>query len=96
MAKLIRDNVPDIIRAQGGNPSYHVASSDEYWEALLAKFKEEVDEFLDNPNEAEFSDILEVIDEIVKLKGGDRIAWMREEKRKRKGAFSKRLILDSE
>lgn len=95
MAKLVRDNVPDLIRKQGGDPKYHFASNDEYWDALLAKLKEEVDEFLDNPNEAEFSDILELIDAIIELKGRDRIDWMRAEKARERGKFSKRIILDS-
>lgn len=94
MAKLVRDNVPAILQSQGENPTYHVASNEEYWTALLAKFKEEVDEFLDESNEAEFSDILELVDEIVKQIGEERVRDLRAQKAKQKGTFSQRIILD--
>lgn len=94
MAKLVRNNVPDILTAQGYTPAFHTAHSEEYWTALLAKFKEEVDEFLEAPNEAEFSDILELVDEIVQQIGEDRVRELRAQKAAEKGTFSKHIILD--
>jgi predicted house-cleaning noncanonical NTP pyrophosphatase (MazG superfamily) len=78
MAKLVRDRVPEFLQQR----------------ALLAKFKEETAEFLDNPNEVELSDILELLDEIVKQMGEDQIRELRAKKAAEKGTFSKRIILD--
>ncbi len=93
--KLVRDNVPEILKQRGESPIFHVASKDEYWHALLAKLEEETAEFLDNPNEAEFSDVLELVDEITKVYGEDRVREIRDLKAQKRGTFSKHIILDN-
>ena len=45
MEKLVRDKIPDIIRADGEEPSIRIASKDEFYTLLVQKLDEEVDEF---------------------------------------------------
>ena len=40
--KLVRDNIPEIIKKDNRKPIYRELSSDEYWEYLLKKDKEEL------------------------------------------------------
>lgn len=44
--KLVRDNVPDIIREQGGTPVIRTLGDEEYVQCLENKLREEVGEEL--------------------------------------------------
>ncbi|TAL34804.1 MAG: phosphoribosyl-ATP pyrophosphohydrolase [Alphaproteobacteria bacterium] len=63
--KLIRDKIPDIIRADGRDPVITVLTGDRLIEALQAKMIEEYNEYLeaDTPHEKliELADMLEAI-----------------------------------
>ncbi len=96
MPKLVRDKIPDMIRAQGSEPRFHVARPEEYFDALLDKLQEETAEFLDSRTEADLVDVLEVMDAIVHVMDEGRVAWMRQEKAALKGTFSKRIVLDDD
>lgn len=63
--KLIRDNIPSIIKEQGKTPIVRVLSDDEYKTSLNQKLLEEVNEYLENNCLEELCDILEVIDAIL-------------------------------
>lgn len=60
--KLVRDNIPKIIRNNNETPIIKTLSNDEYLIELRTKLQEEVDEFLESNDIAELADILEVID----------------------------------
>lgn len=71
--KLVRDNIPDIIRRDNGTPiTRNVASLEEYETALREKLWEEVGEFLDERDlerrTREAADVLEVLFAFFKLK----------------------------
>ena len=42
--KLVRDNIPNIIKENGQKPIYHTLNDGEYWDALLQKDTEELQE----------------------------------------------------
>jgi predicted house-cleaning noncanonical NTP pyrophosphatase (MazG superfamily) len=94
--KLVRDNIPEILKDKGGEPVVHVASNEEYWIKLKEKLQEEVDEFLQDNNEEELADILEVIYAICDHKnfGLNNIEKIRKEKLEKRGGFKKKIILD--
>jgi predicted house-cleaning noncanonical NTP pyrophosphatase (MazG superfamily) len=46
--KLVRDKIPDIIRAADKEPTVHAVESDEYAERLAKKLDEEVTEYLES------------------------------------------------
>lgn len=94
--KLVRDNIPDIIKANGGKATVHTATKREYQQKLGAKLREEVEEFLQQPNEEELADIREVLDALIELHQLDeqRTRALQAEKAAARGRFAKRLILD--
>jgi predicted house-cleaning noncanonical NTP pyrophosphatase (MazG superfamily) len=62
--KLVRDRIPEIIRAAGAEPITYQADLAEYRQRLRDKLLEEVDEFLAADGSAaveELADILEVV-----------------------------------
>lgn len=94
--KLVRDNIPEIIKNDGENPITHIAEEKEYEEALSRKLQEEVNEFLNNPSIEEAADILEIIKAICELKNINisNLEEIRQKKAEERGGFNKRIILD--
>lgn len=94
--KLVRDKIPKIIKAKGEKPIVHVAEEAEYWEKLKEKLLEEVNEFRENENKEEITDILEVVDAICEFKNYNKkeLKLIKKKKKKEKGGFKKRIILE--
>ncbi len=94
--KLVRDNIPDILRKKGIPFEERIAEDQEYRLELFKKLREEIDEFDEEKNIDELADILEVIEAIVKLPEFTDIQNIKEQKRVEKGGFTKRIILKGE
>lgn len=94
--KLVRDRIPEIIRAQGKEPRVHTASDAELKEKLLDKCIEELGEFRAHPSEEEMADILEVTEALCRFHGFDRarLERLRMEKREARGGFEGRTVLE--
>lgn len=94
--KLVRDNIPERIRAKGEEVTFHTADEREYWEKLKEKLTEEVAEFSEEESAEELADVLEVIDAIFEYKGFSReeVGRIQEAKAAEKGKFNDRIILD--
>ncbi|MBR9701670.1 nucleoside triphosphate pyrophosphohydrolase [Candidatus Pacearchaeota archaeon] len=94
--KLVRDRIPEIIRAKGKTPLTHIADEEEYWMKLKEKLREEVGEFLNEDDKEELADILEVIDAICEFKGfdKDKLESIRKRKSEERGGFKDKIILD--
>jgi len=93
--KLVRDKIPEIIRAQGETPSTRVADGVEYRELLLAKLSEEVGEFLDSDcDPLELADVLEVVMALADGLGigQQELERLRAEKAAQRGGFSQRIV----
>ncbi len=95
MKKLVRDNIPNIIKSKGEKAEFYTADKKEYWLSLKDKLKEETNEFIKSESKEEFADILEVIDSIGKFKKFNKkeIIEIKNKKAKEKGKFDKRSIL---
>ncbi|MBU6414844.1 nucleoside triphosphate pyrophosphohydrolase [Patescibacteria group bacterium] len=93
--KLVRDNIPEIIRQNGGKPKTRIAAPEEFWQKLKEKLREEVTEFLETENIEELADILEVIDAVCAFRQFDRneLSCVKTQKAKQRGTFIKRIIL---
>jgi predicted house-cleaning noncanonical NTP pyrophosphatase (MazG superfamily) len=94
--KLVRDKIPDIIRANGEEPTIHIATEEEYIDELVKKCSEEIQEFLEEPSLEEAGDILEVLYALCVAKGinPESIEEERKKKYEKRGGFEQRIILD--
>jgi len=93
-SKLVRDRIPEIIEEDGKMVGFHVATEEEYQQALLDKLVEEVQEFIADPCLSEMADVCEVLEFIKKefklhSAGAEQIA-----KRVSRGSFKNGYILD--
>jgi predicted house-cleaning noncanonical NTP pyrophosphatase (MazG superfamily) len=97
VGKLVRDRIPEIIRANGDEPVVYRAEGDEYRWRLREKLTEEVGEFLDADDDhavAELADVLEVVYALAADLGFDReyLERTRAEKASERGTFADRIV----
>lgn len=94
--KLVRDKIPDIIRANGDEPVTHIATDKEYWRKLVEKLLEEVEEFAKSDNVEELADILEVVYALAAFNNVDKktLERLRDKKFKDRGGFEEGIILE--
>jgi predicted house-cleaning noncanonical NTP pyrophosphatase (MazG superfamily) len=101
LAKLVRDRIPDIIRASGRVPVITTLTEGDYRAALYDKLREEVAELLEaqTPDAVveEAADILEVLIAIAAGQGAtpEHVLDVAQRKRTERGAFELRLSLDA-
>lgn len=95
--KLVRDRIPDIIRAAGKVPvTRTVADAAEMKRRLIDKLSEEMQEYKESESVEEIADILEVLQALVEQVHG--ISWeqVREiqgRKWEERGGFVKGIVL---
>lgn len=100
MGKLVRDKIPDLIRASGRPPRVKTLSAGPYREALIDKLREEAAELAAEQTSeavlAEAADVLEVLAAIAADHGAtlDTIVGIARRKRMERGGFDMRLWLD--
>ena len=100
--KLVRNGIPDIIRADGGNPEIEVLSDNAtYIKALLAKLNEELRELFRASGKEkvveESGDVLQVIKDIFIARGilFEEANFACTKKHFERGGFDKRFFLVS-
>ncbi len=97
--KLVRDLIPEVIRAAGGNPRASVLPEEAYRPALRAKLLEEVDELLKaEPAERTEEELADAVEVLMALAALDSIEWgaveaRRVAKRTERGGFEGRVWL---
>ena len=97
--KLVRDKIPEIIKANGETPITRILEDDEYKIELEKKLKEEYLEVINANGKdriEEFADMLEVIIALANLENAtldDVIATARAKASKR-GAFNDKIFLE--
>lgn len=98
--KLVRDNIPGIIKKEDRKPITRTLNNQEYHEELLGKLYEECIEVNRAKNKQErlkeCADILEIIETIIKKDGYSNEDLIKEQEIKRKcnGGFTKRIFLE--
>lgn len=94
--KLIRDNIPQIIKDSGETPIIRKLDDKEYFDCLNLKLQEEMKEYLEDCSIEEFCDMLEVLEAIAKFKNfsPQQIAEVKTKKAKRNGGFDERIFLE--
>lgn len=96
--KLVRDNIPDMIRKNGENPIVEILNNENYKKELEKKLIEECQEVVNSNGEdriEELADLLEVMHALIDLENKtiNDVEEMRIQKKSRRGGFSKRLYL---
>ena len=93
--KLVRDNIPEIIRSGGNDCVTEVLSEGDYLRAIDSKLSEEMKEYTDSHEIEELADILEVVYAAAAARGvtRDTLEKIRAEKHRKNGGFSKKLFL---
>lgn len=98
--KLVRDKIPEMISANGGNAKIKFLNDDEYEHALENKLIEECNEVISakdlESKKEELADVLEVIHSISNFFGVsfEEIEKIRESKKKSRGGFESRIFLE--
>lgn len=98
--KLVRDNIPNIIKNNGGEPIYRELEQDEYWDYLLKKDEEELLEVKEakslSDRKMELADKLEIIRAMAEFSGFSLQDIIEESdiKKEKNGGFQKRLLLE--
>lgn len=95
--KLVRDKIPEIIRANGQSPVTRILGEGEYIACLEQKLDEEVQEFHRDKNIEELADILEVIYALTEANGYTHqdLFAVCDKKRAARGGFHDRIFLIS-
>ena len=94
--KLVRDQIIEIIRADGSEAKFHIADDQEYWQKLTEKIGEELAEFIVDESPEELADMMEVIDAVLEYKGytWEQIREIQAQKAEKRGGFKERIILE--
>lgn len=96
--KLVRDKIPEIIRAAGKTPiTRKMADADELKRRLIDKLAEEMQEYKESGSVEEIADILEVLQGLVEhvheMKWED--VWeLQGRKREKRGGFDAGIVLE--
>lgn len=93
--KLVRDRIPEIIRAGGHEPTTRILDDKEYFQELLKKLDEEVAEFKADLSVEELADVQEVILALADaIADRETLENVRAEKAEKRGAFKDRIFLE--
>lgn len=100
--KLVRDLIPDLIRAEGGEPALQVLDDAAYDSALRAKLEEEAREVAEAESRTsmleELADVYEVLLALARSASFDLrdVQEAARSKAEQRGAFERRLYLSAE
>lgn len=97
--KLVRDNIPNIIKDKGETPITRILEYNEYKSELEKKLYEEYQEVLEASGESrveELADMLEIIRALAKLEGKtlQDIIDVADNKNIKRGAFKEKIFLE--
>ena len=95
--KLVRDKIPEIIKAQGRECDTLIVVGEEKDKLLEAKLQEEVNEFLEDKNLEELADVMEVLFGLAEALGysEEELLKARDKKRAERGGFKEGIVLKS-
>lgn len=93
--KLVRDKIPEIIKADGKTCEIEIAAKKDRQELLEKKLLEEVNEFMKDKNLEELSDIMEVLYGLAANMGysEEDLLNKRNDKLQERGGFKEGIVL---
>lgn len=93
--KLVRDRIPEIIKADGKECDVEIVGEKKKYELLEKKLMEEVNEFLEDKNLEELADVMEVLFGLADSLGfsEEDLVRKRNEKKEERGGFKEGIVL---
>ena len=93
--KLVRDRIPEIIEADGKVCICETLSDEDYLCLLDRKLNEELAEYQESKSLEELSDLLEVMQAVLKARGWtlEELELVRADKAAKRGGFEKKILL---
>lgn len=93
--KLVRDNIPEIIKSSGKKCNTRVLDKEEFINSLNKKLEEEFNEYKESCDILELADMLEVIYGILDAQGIaiEEFEKIRKDKKEARGGFKKGIFL---
>ena len=97
--KLVRDNIPNIIKSNGEIPITRILDNDEYKKELENKLYEEYQEVLEATGKdrlEELADMLEIISSLAKLENStlNNVIEIANKKVLKRGSFENKIFLE--
>lgn len=99
--KLVRNNIPDIIKRNGEIPITKILTDEEYYQELELKLIEEVKEVINSKTDEEFIEELADVIEVILAMGSfknitlEDILKEADIKREKRGGFSEKIYLEN-
>lgn len=95
--KLVRDKIPEIIRADANTCETRILTDDEYLRELNTKLQEELKEYLESGDVEELADLEEVLRAILDVKSVSYSDFekIRLNKNEKRGSFKDKIFLIS-
>lgn len=95
--KLVRDRIPEIIKAHGQRCTVRVLGDKEYAQRLDEKLAEELAEYQESGAIEELVDLVQIVYSITEHRGmtWDAFERMRLRKHKERGGFEERILLET-
>ena len=93
--KLVRDNIPEIIKNSGKECDIEILSDEDYLKMVDAKLDEELAEYHKEQNLEELADLLEVLYAAADARGYsvEELEDCRIKKQEERGGFGKKILL---
>ena len=93
--KLVRDEIPNIIKSDGKKARIRKLDDEEYINGLNSKLEEELQEYLETNSIEELADMVEVIYGILDYNGVsmEEFEEIRNRKARERGTFKDRILL---
>ncbi|RDZ43480.1 hypothetical protein C5B86_10555 [Haloferax sp. Atlit-19N] len=94
--KLVRDDIPRIVRESGETPVVHVADDEEFDRRLREKLVEEAEEFAESGRVEELADVYAVVDAVLARRDEDwkTVQTVAREKATERGGFEDGIVLE--
>lgn len=94
MGKLVRDRIPEIIKADGKNKITRILLEEECLQELDKKLNEEVAEYLADKSIEEMADVLELLFAICEARGYsiEQLMKVKQNKQDERGGFKDRIF----
>jgi predicted house-cleaning noncanonical NTP pyrophosphatase (MazG superfamily) len=95
--KLVRDKIPQIIKADGKKLKTRILSDEEHLEELIKKLGEELKELNEARSVEELADVQEIVHAIADAIGSskDELEKVRAKKAEARGSFKNKIFLES-